>query len=152
MKVSQISSCLLWYHLQHMSTIFSKIINREIPADIIYEDEVVLAFLDITPVNKGHALIIPKEPSVDGTEANPEILAHIIKVAQKIAQVQKSILGCTGVNFHMNNGKDAGQEIFHTHLHVIPRYENDARFTTPAHETYEEGESAALAEKLATQK
>ncbi len=131
-----------------MSTIFTKIINREIPADIIYEDDVVLVFLDITPVNKGHALVIPKEPSKDGLEISPETLSHIIKIGQKIAISQKEVLGCTGVNFIMNNGKDAGQEVFHTHLHVIPRYEDDKRFVTPSHTTYEEGDSAKYAAKL----
>lgn len=132
-----------------MSTIFTKIIEREIPADIVYEDNTVLAFLDINPVNKGHALVIPKEPSRDGLEADPETLARIMEVAQKVALAQKQVLGCTGVNFVMNNGTDAGQEVFHTHLHVIPRYKDDHRFSTPSHDTYEENESAELAKQLA---
>lgn len=131
-----------------MSTIFSKIIAREIPADIVYEDDVVLAFLDIAPVNKGHTLIVPKDPSTDGIETDQKTLAHIMTIAQKIAATQKRVLGCTGVNFIMNNGKDAGQEVFHTHLHVIPRYENDERFARPAHTEYETGESAEFAKKL----
>lgn len=110
-----------------MSTIFEKIISKEIPANIVYEDDIVLAFLDIKPVNLGHTLVIPKEPSVDGTETQPDTLAHIMKVAQKIAVAQKKVLGATGVNFIMNNGADAGQEVFHTHLHVMPRFANDGK-------------------------
>lgn len=115
-----------------MSTIFTKIITREVPADIIYEDDIVLAFLDILPINPGHTLIIPKIPSSDGTQTDPETLAHIIKVGQKIAIALSEIVGCTGVNFIMNNGVDAGQEILHTHLHVVPRHKDDGVFE-PVH-------------------
>ncbi|MCD5381335.1 MAG: HIT family protein [Candidatus Pacebacteria bacterium] len=133
-----------------MSTVFSKIIAKEIPADIIYEDDIVLAFLDIQPVNLGHALVIPKTESVDGTVIEPDTLGHIMKVAQKVALAQKSILGCTGVNYIMNNGTDAGQEVFHTHLHVIPRYPDDGKFKTLGHEEYKEGESEELADKISS--
>lgn len=112
-----------------MTTIFSKIISKEIPADIVYEDENILAFLDINPVNPGHTLVIPKEPSTDGLETNPEVLSQIIKIGQRVAQAQKKTLGCPGVNFVMNNGEAAGQEVFHTHLHVIPRYHDDKCFS-----------------------
>ena len=131
-----------------MSTIFSKIIAREIPAEIVYEDDEVLAFLDINPVNVGHTLVIPKEPSVDGIEASPESMAAVIKIGQKIARAQKEALGCTGVNFIMNNGEDASQEVFHTHLHVIPRYKDDGRFGPAKHDAYKDGEAAEVQEKL----
>lgn len=132
-----------------MTTIFQKIIDREIPADIVYEDDIVLAFLDIRPINPGHTLIIPKEASVDGTETDPETLAHMIKIAQKIGQVQKRILGATGINYIMNNGEDAGQEVFHTHLHVIPRHKNDKRFEHAHRCESSEVEMKAVASKIA---
>lgn len=116
-----------------MTTIFSKIINREIPAAIIYEDDVVLAFLDITPVNKGHSLVIPKQPFVNIFDGNPEVLAHMMKVGQKIAQVLKSEGLAEGVNLIMNNGEEAGQEVFHSHLHVVPRLKNDGSYEKPKH-------------------
>lgn len=135
-----------------MSTIFSKIIAREVPADIVYESDTILAFLDIKPLQPGHTLVIPKEESVDGIECSPELMGEIMAVAQKIARVQKEVLGCDGVNFFMSNGAAAGQEVFHTHLHVIPRFEDDGVFEHPMRGEYEEGESeqvaAALAEKL----
>lgn len=112
-----------------MTTIFSKIVNQEIPAHIVYEDDSVLAFLDINPVNPGHTLVIPKVASADGLEADPATLAELIVAAQKIARAQKQVLNCDGVNFVMNNGEAAGQEVFHTHLHVIPRYHDDKCFS-----------------------
>lgn len=137
-----------------METIFSKIIAREIPADIVYEDEVVLAFLDITPVNYGHTLVIPKEPCINVFDGKPETLAHMMKVGQKIAQALKAADLAEGVNLIMNNGAEAGQEVFHAHLHVVPRLTGDHSFQKPQHvaveaETYQETKErlkAALAE------
>ncbi len=131
-----------------MNTIFQKIIAREIPANIIYEDEQVLAFLDNSPIRKGHTLIIPKHPYVDIFDIEPDTFAHIAKLAQKIAQTLKETVGARGVNLHMNNGSEAGQDVFHAHLHVIPRFERNEAFENPEHETYEEGEATHLAEML----
>lgn len=131
-----------------MTTIFSKIITGELPSFKVYEDEKILAFLDIQPLQPGHTLVIPKEPSVDGIECSPELLGEIMRVAQKIAKVQQEVLGCDGVNFFMNNGAAAGQEVFHTHLHVIPRFKEDGVFESPIRGEYEEDEAAGLAETL----
>tara|TARA_B100001989_G_scaffold141369_1_gene100428 strand:- start:237 stop:644 length:408 start_codon:yes stop_codon:yes gene_type:complete len=131
-----------------METIFSKIIAKEIPADIVYEDDQILAFLDIKPVNPGHTLVIPKEPVIDGVEASEETMAAVMRVAQKVARAQKKTLGCTGVNYIMNNGEDAGQEVFHAHMHVIPRYKDDNTFSSPNHNDYKEGEVTEIADKL----
>jgi histidine triad (HIT) family protein len=116
-----------------METIFSKIIAREIPADIVYEDEVVLAFLDISPVNYGHTLVIPKEPFVNVFDAKPETLSHMMKIGQKIAQTLKVAGLADGVNLIMNNGAEAGQEVFHAHLHVVPRLDGDGAYQKPVH-------------------
>lgn len=131
-----------------MTTIFSKIIAREIPADIIYEDQWVLAFLDINPVHPGHTLVIPKTPSIHGLECNLEDMAHIVNIAQKIGQAQMKALACDGVNFIMNNGAAAGQEVFHTHLHVVPRFNDDHSFIKPTHVPYGEPGPGPTAEKL----
>lgn len=131
-----------------MSTIFSKIIAKEVPADVLYEDEHVLAFLDIAPLQPGHTLVIPKTTSENGLEASPEDLGRVIAVAQKIAQALTTTLGCDGINFLMNNGAAAGQKVFHTHLHVIPRYTDDGVYEEPIHGEYEEGEAVRLAESL----
>jgi histidine triad (HIT) family protein len=131
-----------------METIFTKIITREIPADIIYEDDTVLAFLDIQPINPGHTLVIPKVPSIDGTVVNPNTLAHMMEVAQKIANALKESVACTGVNFIMNNGADAGQEVFHTHLHVVPRHKDDKAFEPPHRREYNAFEAQDIIETM----
>lgn len=131
-----------------MTTIFSKIIAREIPAAIIYEDEIVLAFLDITPVNKGHSLIIPKEPFVNIFDGNPEVLAHMMKVGQKIALALREAGLAEGVNLIMNNGEEAGQEVFHSHLHIVPRLKGDESYTKPKHVECGNEELAEIKTKL----
>lgn len=108
-----------------METIFTKIIKGEIPCAKIYEDEHVFAFLDINPINPGHTLVIPKEPYENIFEIPDEVLEKMIVIAKQIAIKQKEVLNADGINIGMNNGKDAGQEVFHAHIHVIPRYKDD---------------------------
>lgn len=129
-------------------TIFSKIINHEIPADIIYEDDKVLAFLDINPINKGHTLIIPKTPFVNVLDGEEETLGHMMKVAKKISLAIMDATKADGINLIMNNGEAAGQEVFHAHLHVVPRFKEDNSFHKPNHVTYEDGETNAIATQL----
>lgn len=131
-------------------TIFQKIIEREIPATIIYEDDVVVAFLDNSPVHPGHTLVVPRQPVVNMFDADPEIIAHMAKVAQKIAQALKAVVAADGVNLHMNNGEAAGQEVFHAHMHVVPRYTNDDSYQKPKKQTYDDTgiEASELGEKL----
>lgn len=117
----------------NMETIFTKIINREIPAEIVYEDDIVLAFLDISPVNHGHTLVIPKSHFVNAFDAEPEIFAHMHKVGLKIAKALEKAGLADGVNMVTNNGEAAGQEVFHSHLHIIPRKLGDLAFTRPKH-------------------
>lgn len=131
-----------------MTTIFSKIIAGELPCFKVYEDEYILAFLDINPIQPGHTQVIPKTPSIDGLACSPEDLARLIVVAQKIGTALKKVVSCDGVNFIMNNGEAAGQEIFHTHLHVIPRFTDDGAFEEPIVGEYEDGEAVNLALKL----
>jgi len=106
-------------------TIFSKIIRKEIPAQIIYEDDVVVAFLDIFPVNPGHTLIVPKQEVENMMQTSDEVLTHVMRVAKQIAPAILKTVGATDFNFTTNNGPAAGQVIMHTHFHLIPRFVDD---------------------------
>ncbi|MBT3230664.1 HIT family protein [Candidatus Uhrbacteria bacterium] len=107
--------------------IFCKIINGEVPSYKIYEDDETFAFLNIHPMSKGHVLIVPKNHAEDLAHGSEGDSVAIMKTLHKIAPKVIEALGATGYNLGMNHGKIAGQEVFHTHLHVIPRYEGGAR-------------------------
>ena len=102
--------------------IFCKIIQGEIPAAKVFENEHVLAFLDISQVTKGHTLIIPKVHKENLFELTPEIAKNIFEVAPTIANALKETYQPIGLNAVNNNGEKAGQSVFHFHLHLIPRY------------------------------
>ncbi|MFD2681037.1 HIT family protein [Bacillus seohaeanensis] len=102
--------------------IFCKIINGEIPSSKVYEDEHVFAFLDISQVTKGHTLLIPKVHKENVYELTPEIAQHIFSVTPKIANAIKEEFNPIGLNLLNNTGEEAGQSVFHFHLHFIPRY------------------------------
>ena len=107
------------------SCIFCKIARGEIPCYKLYEDNDIIAFLDINPSSNGHTLVVPKEHFSSFTTCPKDILDKAFRVAQLIAQAQIAQLGATGVNVLTNVGKAAGQSISHFHIHVIPRYDND---------------------------
>lgn len=101
-------------------TIFSRILKGEIPCSKVYEDEHVLAFDDITPQAPVHVLIIPKITIVNLTQAEPQheqVLGRLLLAARKVAEI-KGVMG-SGFRVVMNNGEDAGQSVFHMHLHVL---------------------------------
>lgn len=102
--------------------IFAMILRGDIPAHKIYEDERVLAFLDIMPRAPGHALVIPKAPARNLLDAEPGDLAAVIAVAQRVAQAQMQVFGAEGITVTQHNEKAGGQEVFHLHVHVIPRH------------------------------
>ncbi len=131
-----------------MTTLFEKIINREIPAEIIFEDDRIISFLDINPINKGHALVVPKAKFINIFDADSQTLCHMIQVAQKLAIAIKETTGATGVNILMNNGTDAEQEILHFHVHIIPRFKRGEAFIPAKHEKYEKYEISTFAEKI----
>lgn len=105
-------------------TIFEKIINREIPAQIVYEDEETIAILDINPKVLGHTIVIPKVVSRTLLEMDPDSLGHYFTVVQKVAQAITKSLEADGSNIVANIEPAGGQEVFHTHIHIIPRYTN----------------------------
>ncbi|MDL2292588.1 HIT family protein [Acholeplasma sp. OttesenSCG-928-E16] len=106
-----------------MSTIFKKIIDKEIPAYIVYEDDLCLAFLDISQATKGHTLVVPKKEVENIFELDENLGAHLFKVTIRIAKAIKEGLNPTGVNILNNNGISAFQSVMHYHLHIIPRYD-----------------------------
>lgn len=102
--------------------IFCKIVKGDIPAAKVYEDEHVLAFLDISQVTKGHTLVIPKVHQKDIFELSPDVASHLFSVIPKIAHGLKEAYQPKGLNLVNNNGESAGQTVFHYHAHLIPRY------------------------------
>jgi histidine triad (HIT) family protein len=111
--------------------VFCKIINGEIPANKIYEDEKVLAFLDINPISKGHTLIIPKAHFENIFDIEENNLKEIISTGKKVSMLLKEKLNADGVNLLHASGKDAQQSVFHFHLHIVPRYKEDGLDTWP---------------------
>lgn len=111
--------------MREENCIFCKIANGEIPAATIYEDEDFRAILDLGPASKGHALIIPKEHYANLYELDDMVAGKVLVVAKKIISKMKEVLNCDGYNLVQNNGSVAGQTVFHFHMHLIPRYEND---------------------------
>jgi histidine triad (HIT) family protein len=129
--------------------LFCKIVNKEIPATIVYEDDDVLVFMDIGPIIKGHALVISKQHFDPVTETPDEILTTLHVHAKRIARAQLNGLGADGVNIMQNNGKAAGQEVPHIHVHVIPRFDGDGHHWNWNAKKYENpDEMAELAEKM----
>ena len=108
--------------------VFCKIVDGEIPCYKIFEDQEVLAFLDISQVTKGHVLVIPKEHYETFLSTPQELMHKIMDVAQRIGQVQIKLLGAKGVNILTNCYPQAGQSVPHFHVHVIPRYEKQDGF------------------------
>ena len=118
--------------------IFCKIIDGEIPCHKLYEDDDVLAFLDISQVTKGHALVISKKHYENFLTIPQEEMHKVMDVAQRIGQAEVSILGAKGVNILTNCGEAAGQTVPHFHVHVIPRYlggEGGFRLTMESQDT-----------------
>lgn len=105
--------------------VFCKIAKKEVPADIVYEDEKFLAFLDINPVNPGHTLLIPKNHYENIYKIPEEILSGIAPLLKKISIAVKNAAASEGINIMMNNESAAGQIVPHAHFHIIPRFSND---------------------------
>lgn len=105
--------------------LFCKIAKGEIPCYKVYEDNNILAFLDISQTTKGHTLVITKEHFQNFLYVPKDLLSQAISVAQKVAQAEIASLGAKGVNILINTNEEAGQTIMHFHIHVIPRYDNN---------------------------
>lgn len=106
----------------HDDCIFCKIIKGDIPSSKVYEDENVLAFLDLSQVTKGHTLVIPKNHEKNIYELSEESAAAVFTAVPKIANAIKAAYNPIGMNMLNNNGAEAGQSVFHYHVHLLPRY------------------------------
>jgi len=127
--------------------IFCKIVKGEIPSYKVYEDDETLAFLDISPNNPGHTLVIPKEHFENIYSLPGELFARMSLTAQKVSIALKNGLSTDGVTLSMNNEPAGGQLVFHSHIHVIPRMKDDFTVHYP-HKTYGEGEAEEILEKI----
>lgn len=130
------------------NNIFAKIIRGELPCHKIYEDERALAFLDIMPRAPGHALVIPKSPARNLLDVDPDDLAHVAQVAQRVARAGMQVFAADGVTVQQFNENAGGQVVFHLHVHVIPRKEGIA-MKPPASEKEKPEVLADHAKKLA---
>jgi histidine triad (HIT) family protein len=130
--------------------LFCKIVAGEIPSTKIYENDTVLAFLDINPVNIGHTLVIPKSHHTNLYETPDEALAGIMPVVKKVSVAIKETLNADGINIEMNNDPIAGQIIFHSHIHIIPRFEGDGFKHWHGARNYHENEMSEVAKKITT--
>ena len=106
-----------------VSCIFCRIAQKQVPANCVFEDERVIAFLDIRPLNEGHSLVIPKAHCENIFEIPQELIAYLHGVTKQVAFAVKKATKADGISIIQQNGKAAGQDIFHLHVHVIPRYE-----------------------------
>lgn len=107
--------------------IFCKLANGVFPTNSIYEDDDFNVILDLAPATKGHALILPKQHADNLYELPDETAAKVLVLAKKLAKSMTEKLGCDGLNVVQNNGAIAGQTVMHFHMHLIPRYEDDAQ-------------------------
>ena len=105
--------------------IFCDIANKKIPSKIVYEDSFTLAFLDLSPVNPGHTLIIPKKHFENVLDLDEEYAEHLGKAIVKVTNLLKTKLNVKNLNVINNSGKLSGQTVMHLHFHLIPRKEND---------------------------
>lgn len=129
------------------NNIFAKILRGEIPSHRVYEDEHTVAFMDVMPQANGHTLVIPKTPSRNILDADPETLARLLPVVQKVAVAAKEAFEADGVTVIQFNEPAAGQTVYHLHFHVIPRIEGQP--LKPHSGTMEDpGVLAANAQKL----
>lgn len=131
-------------------TIFGKIIRHEIPAHIIYEDSETLAFLDIKPISAGHTLVLPKKASRNLFDIDEESAVALMRTIRIVTKAVKAVTNADGINVSINNESAAGQIIFHTHAHIIPRFKEDGLKNWNRQFSYKEGEDITIAEKIRT--
>lgn len=127
--------------------LFCRIVRGEIPSAKVYENDNIVAFLDINPVNPGHTLVIPKQHYANMLETPEKILEELITVVKKVAPATMKATQTQGFNLGVNTGSVAGQEIFHVHFHIMPRRPDD-KFRLWKGKPYKEGEMAQMAEQI----
>lgn len=127
--------------------LFCKIIKGEVPSTKIYEDDEFYAFLDLHPINRGHTLVIPKKHCRNLLDFPKSEETDLMEVLKKVANAVKQGVNADGFNIGMNNGKAAGQIIYHAHFHVIPRFKNDGLKSWP-NKDYKEGQMEKVKEEI----
>lgn len=130
-----------------MDCIFCEIASKDAEAEVIFENENFVAFLDINPVNYGHTLVVPKKHFDNFLTIPTDDLSELTKITQYLAGAVKRALKADGFNIISNNGNSAGQSVFHFHYHIIPRYENDFHMR-PRTIEYNSTEIEVYAEKI----
>ena len=105
------------------NNIFAKILRGEIPAHKVYEDDAAIVFMDVMPQAPGHALVVPKAASRNLLDADPDVLARVMPVVQRVAVASKAAFAADGIQIIQYNEAAGGQSVFHLHFHVIPRHE-----------------------------
>ena len=105
--------------------IFCKIANKEIPSNIVYEDDYVISFLDLSQATKGHTLVVPKNHVTNVLDSDIDTLHHVMDGIKNTTEVLKDKLNITSLNVLNNSGEGAGQTVMHMHFHLLPRYEDD---------------------------
>ena len=128
--------------------IFCKLANGIFETNTVYEDDQFRVILDAAPATKGHALILPKEHYANIYEIDENVAADAMKLAKKLITKFTDVLGCDGYNIVQNNGEDAGQTVFHFHMHMIPRYKDDNAGVTWTPTEPNADEQKALCEKM----
>jgi histidine triad (HIT) family protein len=129
-------------------TIFSRIIRGEIPCHRVYEDDKVLAFLDVGPLSRGHTLVVPKEEAATLDELSDESAAAIGRVLPRLSRAVLAATGASAYNVLQNNGPAAHQAVFHVHFHIIPKYADSGLGIGWTSASLDAKEGAALAEKI----
>lgn len=136
--------------LEGNNGIFMKIVRREAPAHIVYEDEATLAFLSTGANAHGHTLVIPKTPFRNVFDIDEAAWQAVMRTVRKIAPAVRDAVGAKGVHINSNHEPEAGQEVFHLHVHIIPRIERDFDFCWPKLSPSED-EREVIAEKIRSQ-
>ncbi len=137
--------------MDRQNCIFCKIVAGELPAAKLYENEGVLAFLDMGPLSEGHTLVIPKAHHATLADCPAPILSDVASSLGRIARAVVAVTGCDGYNLLNNNGRVAGQVVDHLHFHIIPRVAGDKLLGAWRAQTYPEGRMAAVAQTLREQ-
>ncbi len=127
--------------------IFCKIAGKEIPSEIVFEDENIFAFLDIKPVANGHTLVVSKKHSADFLATDDEVIGHLMPGVKRIGQAVVKALDAQGLNITTNVGAASGQSVFHLHFHLIPRVDRDGLNTWP-HQDSDPKTRAEVAESI----
>ncbi len=129
-------------------TLFTRIIEGEIPSFKIFENEYVYSFLDINPASYGHTLVIPKEPASSLHELSQQSASELGKALAKISKSILEVTGVTSYNIVQNNGSEAGQTVFHVHFHIIPKYSDSNHELTWPTGSLDNKDASELADRI----